>query len=228
VTKHPTGAWANWQPFAFRLFGAATLVVVALWFAANRLGTPDPKMNKEAFASLGAFAAEETAQLLGQGGAVLLVSAVPDQNMADNDPLVHSLATLVPQISAFKARLQQQGKFTFLPDLKLPQPVGAQSTVWPAGKLAEVLAKTPPKAALVLFCSLPGAISDAERQQLRQRPGKTIVAGVLDMKVRPWLDEKLVHLAIAVRTPVPQRTADSETPTEWVRRVFVSIGPGQP
>lgn len=228
MTGKTTVTAPNRLAFRFQLVGTTLLVAASVWFAASRLRTPPPKMNKEAFASLGTFAAEETAKLLGGGGTVLLISAVPDQNMADNDPLVHSLATLVPQISAFKARLQQQGKFTFLPELKLPQPVGAQSTVWPAGKLAEVLAKTPPRVALVLFCSLPGSISEGERQQLRQRPGKTIVAGVLDMKVRPWLEEKLVHLAIAVRTPVPPRTADSETPTEWVRRVFVSIGPGQP
>lgn len=211
-----------------KLVAAGLLAVGAIWFVVAQFRPPKVKINTKAFESLGTLAADESAKLLGSGGKILLVSSVPGPTMSETDPLAQSLATLVPQLAAFKSRLQKLGKFEFLPELKLPQPVGAQSTVWSAGKFSELVAQTPPDAALVLFCFLPASISDAERQTLRQRPGKVILAGVMEYEARPFVQEKLVHLAIAARTPVPPKTSASESPNEWVRRVYVVINSAQP
>lgn len=209
-----------------KLIAALLLLGVAGCFLWHALKPERPKINPKPFISLGEFAADELGRFGGHGENIRVIVPVAGRTVPPFSQLALSLKAVSPEVAAFKARLAQQGRFTFSPDWELPQPARAQATVWPAGDLAKLLGETPDDAILVAFCSLPAALTGGEARRLQGRTGKVMVVGVLDSEARRLVDARLVSVAIAARVPVPPFTGTgAEPPEDWVKRVFVVLKP---
>lgn len=222
----PEAGKRNLPPSCPKLFGALLLLMAAVWFLLHTLGPDIPKLNPKPFTSLGEFAADELVKGVASGGKVQIVMAVPGREVPAASPLARFLSALVPEVAAFRARLSQNGRFTFAPEVRLPQPARAQATVWPSGALTSLLTETQDQTVIVVFGSLPGSLNSTEREQLRRRAGKLMLVGVLDAEARALVDAKLAGLAIAARVPVPAvEGSGKETPEQWVRRVYAVVTP---
>lgn len=204
-----------------QLMGALLTLALAGWLLYRHFVPPGIKVNTKPFASLGEFAADEFAKIQ-PAGLVQLVYDVPDKSADQNPAFGKSIEMQGVQALAFKARLAQLGKYTFEPDMKLPRPAMAMYSAWPGGAFKTLIQA--PNPALVLFSSLP-AIDDAGRALLRQRTGKLMVVGMAMPEVNPAVQANQVQLAIAYRVPVPPSTATTESPAEWVKRVFAVLTP---
>lgn len=194
-------------------------------FAAAPTKSPTAAISKPV-ETRGAFAADEALQIIGNAGTVAIVLDVNDPKFPNTPDMARFLGLISTEVDAFKDRLQQKGKFTFAPELRLPRPDGAQKTVWPAGSFTKLLQSHPASTTLVFFCYLPETLTDVEKNNLRTRSGKVIVAAGAVPEVKPYVDERLVHLAVASKMPIPPATGTGpETPGQWVRRVHAVLKP---
>jgi hypothetical protein len=182
------------------------------------------RVNSKPAETRGAYAADEMMQVAGRGGTVVVVREVPGFGVSGNSDLGRFLSMISSEAEAFKDRLDDKGKFTFLPDLELPRADGTTRTQWPVGVFAQFLQKTPPSAAIVLFCQLPAQLTEAEKGQLRSRPGRVVVVAGSESEMRPLVEQRLVHLAVTSRVPIPPPAGNApETPMQWVARVHVVL-----
>lgn len=187
-------------------------------------GPTSTRVNSKPAESRGAFAADEFMQVAGKSGSVVLVTETPGAMMLSTSDMGRFLGMIAAEVEAFKDRLEDGGKFTFLPELKLPRGDGATRTSWPSGAFTQLLQRTPPQAHIVAFCQFPAQLTDGEKTLLRSRPGKVMIAAGLESEMRPLVQEKLISLAVATRTPIPAPpTTNPESPTQWVRRVHVVL-----
>lgn len=209
-----------------RLAGLVVLLVAAGWSVLRSLRSDLPKPNTKPFASLGNLAAEESMALIGTVGSVAIVSEMPDPKSAPEDPMVRSIQLVATEVAAFKETLQQRGRFTLRPEMKLLRPSEAIKTAWPPGAFLKLLQQHPSTTTIVAFCNLPGQFSPAERALLKARPGKLIVVGGVIPEVKPLVEQGVAHLAVAARVPVPPpKGTEPETPREWVSRVYLVLKP---
>ena len=210
----------------WKLACAVCLLFAAGWFAHVMLRSDLPKPKVKPFASLGAFAAGETVALIGSQGSIAIVSEIPDPKSPPEDPMVRSIKMVAVQVEGFREAMQQQGRFIYLPELKLVRPSDAIKTVWPSGAFLKLLQSLPDGATLVAFCSLPGQLSPAERSLIQSRAGRLIIIGGVVPEVKPLVDTRVAHLGISARVPVPQPAGNEpETPQAWVRRVYAVVKP---
>ena len=195
----------------------------------NGLFAPGPtstKANSKPVESRGAFAADEALQIIGNAGSVAIVMEVNDPKSPNTPDMTRFLGLISAEVDAFKERLQQKGKFTFAPELRLPRPDGAMRTVWPAGAFTKLLQAHPASTTIVCFCYLPGKLTEAEKNILRTRSGRVIVVAGAVTEVKPYTEERLAHLVVTSKMPVPPASStDPETPAQWVRRVHTVLKP---
>lgn len=223
ISTVPTGAG---KPSWLKLSGVAVLLVVAGWILARNFRSDLPKPNPKPFASLGSLAAEETAALIGGTGHIAIISEIPDPKSHREDPMAQSIRMVAAEVEAFRDTLQRLGKYTFLPELKLVRPSQAIKTVWPAGEFLRLLQRPPDNTTVVAFCALPGQLTATERSLLKSRSGKLVIIGGVVPEVRPLVEQRVAHLAVAAKVPVPAaQDGAPETPEAWVRRVHLVMKP---
>ena len=192
-------------------------------FAASPTRT---RVNSKPAETRGAYAADEMMQIAGRGGPVVVVREVPGFGMSARSDLGRFLSMISTEADAFKDRLKDKGKFTFLPDLELPRADGTARTQWPAGAFPQMLQRTPANAAIVMFCLPPTQISEGEKAQLRGRPGKVVVVAGSETELKPLVEQRLIHLAVTSRVPIPPPPSNAtETPMQWVTRVHTVLKP---
>jgi hypothetical protein len=199
----------------------ALCYAVAGWLFYSHFAREDFKVNKRPFSALGEFAADELAKIIPQGR-VQVVYDVSNESADRTSSLSKALEMQEVQALAFKRRLAERGKFSFAPDTKLPRSPMAMRSAWPEGTFHTLTQMS--DTTLVLFSSLP-ALNNPHRQSVQQRTGKLVVVGMASPEVQPAVDARLVHLAVAYRVPVPQNTKGTETPQEWVNRVYTVLTP---
>ncbi len=172
----------------------------------------------------GAFAADETLQLVGNSGTVAIVLEIPDPKMPGTPDMTRFFNLVADEVDAFKKRLKDKGRFTIAIELKLPRPEGANRTVWPTGEFTKFLQRTPPSATIVAFCYLPETLSEADKAALRSRPGKLVIVAGSAPETKPYIDQKLAHMAVTSKMPIPLPTGtEPETPIQWVMRVHTVL-----
>lgn len=209
-----------------KLAGALLFLIAAGWFLLRTFQSDVPKPYVKPFASLGSLAADETAALIGNHGSIAIVSEIPDPKSPRDDAMVRSIMMVAVEVEGFKEAMQHKGKFTYLPELRLVRPSQAMKTVWPSGEFQKLLQRLPDHATLVAFCYPPGQLSPAERRLLQSRRGKLIIVGGVVPEVKPLVETRTAHLAVAARVPVPPaKGTAAETPQEWVRRVYEVLKP---
>lgn len=206
-----------------KLIGALLLLGVAgvfLFFLVLR-GSSKPDLKQ--FGSLGEYAAEETAKLIGKSGRVVLVYDIYDPKTGGSDA-GKPFADQGMQVAGFRKRLARLGSFTFAPDLKLVRPNMVFRSVWPDGTLPKLMSANSPETTFVLFAS-PPTLSKDEKDLLRSRSGKLVIVGGALPDVQWLAKERLAHLIVASRYPVPPPTKKSETDREVTRRVYAVVTP---
>lgn len=189
-------------------------------------GPTSTRVNSKPAETRGAYAADELIQIAGQGGNVVVVREVPGFGITGSSDMGRFISMISAEAESFKDRLKDKGRFTFLPDLELPRADGTTRTQWPAGGFSKLLQTTPANAAIVLFCLPPAQITEGERAQIRGRSGKLVVVAGSETEVRHLVEQRLVHLAITSRVPIPPpASSGSETPMQWVTRVHSVLKP---
>lgn len=220
----PTGKARHY----LRLAGALLGLVAAGWFLLQSFKSDIPKPYVKPFASLGSLAADETRTLIGNQGSIAIVSEIPDPKSPAEDAMVGSIKMVAVEVDGFKEAMRRKGKFTYLPELKLVRPSDAIKTVWPTGEFLRLLQRLPDNATLVAFCALPGQLNSTERRLLQSRTGKLVIVGGVVPDVRPLVDQRVAHLAVAARVPVPPAEGTApEAPHEWVKRVYEVLKPSR-
>ncbi|MBI5801376.1 MAG: hypothetical protein HZA92_11745 [Verrucomicrobia bacterium] len=217
----PTGQAGDRTLFHLKLAGALFALLMAAWFVHRQFATPEIRVNKQPFASLGEYAADELGAIL-PGGRVQVVYDVPDKTANQHPRFGKAIEMQGVQALAFKARLAGRGRFTFDADVKLPRPVMAMQSAWPAGVFQSLVQRA--DTTLVLFSSLP-VLGDPERALIQQRKGKLVVVGMALPAIQPAVRARLVNLAVANRVPIPQSTGATESPADWVKRVYAVVVP---
>lgn len=183
-------------------------------------GVTKTSVNAKPAETRGAFAADEALQLIGVTGTVSIILEIPDPKSPATPDMERFINLISTEADAFKKRLKDKGRFTFTSELKLLRPAEAIRTAWPVGELSKFLERTPPTATIVAFCLLPASLNEAERAALRSRPGKLIIVAGSSQDIKPYIDQKLAHLAVTSKMPVPPPTGTApETPIQWVMRV---------
>jgi hypothetical protein len=192
-------------------------------FAAGPTSTKSPTKPVE---SRGIFAAEQAIQLIGSSGTIALITEVPDSKNPPLPDMARFLNLIAVEAEAFKDHLKTLGRFTVADELKIPRPDGAMRTEWKPGQFLAFLQKQGPATTIVAFAFLPENLTEAEKQALRARLGKLILVAGSVPEVKPYIDQRLAHLAVASKVPVPAYTGtEPETPAQWVRRVHAVLKP---
>lgn len=222
----PAEQTADRTRFYFKLTGALLALVGAVWFVVRAYRGDQPKPNLKPFASLGEYAAEESAKLLGKTAKIVLVYDIADPKSGvpgAGEPLgMHG-----SQAAAFKSRMSNLGRYSFAPDWKLSRPMMAIASVWPNGEFDRLLKAQTPETVLVLL-SDPPPLSAANKNALKERPGRLICVGGMLPNVQGLARDGTAHLVIAMRVPIPQDRKAAESPGEWVQRVYAKVTPDQP
>ena len=185
-----------------------------------------PAVNTKPFESLGSFAADEVFQFIGDSGSIAIVRESTDPKLQYPGRTVNRFKAVAAEVESFKEHLKRKGQFTFHTEHKLVQPTDPPSwkTVWPAGEFTRLLEPQTEGVTIVCFCYLPGRISESEKGMLRTRTGKLIVVAGALPEVQPYIDERLAHLVVTSKLPVPPATSSApETPDQWVRRVHTVL-----
>lgn len=189
-------------------------------------GPTSTRINSKPAETRGAYAADELIQITGQGGSVLVVREVPGFGITGSSDMGRFIAMISDEADSFKNRLNDKGRFKFLPDLELPRADGTTRTQWPADGFSKLLQTSPAHAAIVLFCLPPAQITEGEKAQIRGRSGKIVVVAGSETEVRPLVEQRLVNLAITSRVPIPPpASSGSEAPMQWVTRVHAVLKP---
>jgi hypothetical protein len=212
------------QPgFSLKLTGALLLLGVAgafLYFLAFG-GRQKPDLKQ--FGAAGEYAAEETVKVIGKSGRIVLVYDIYDPK-TDGSEAGKAFADQGVQAAAFRKRLAKLGNFTFAPDWKLARPNMVFRSVWPDGAFAKLVSANSPESTLVLFAN-PPALTKDEKSLLQSRPGKLVLIGGALPEVQWFAKERLAHLIVASRYPVPPPTKKLETEREVTRRVYAAVTP---
>jgi hypothetical protein len=202
-----------------KLAGALLFLIGAGWFLFHSLRGEVRKPDLKPFASLGSYAAQETAKLLGGAAKVMVIyDSIPAGTAGAGKPMGRQAT----EVESFKAKLGSAGRFSFAPDWKLPRPAMAISTVWPKGEFERLLSQHSSETALVIFCD-PPALNMTDKAMLKARSGRLILVGALMPTAQGLVREGVVHLAVATRVPPPPSEKASESPDEWVARVFARL-----
>ncbi|KAF0181538.1 MAG: hypothetical protein FD161_211 [Limisphaerales bacterium] len=204
-----------------KLVGALLFLIGAGWFLFRSLRGEVREPNLKPFASLGSYAALETAKLLGRAAKILVIY---DSNPVGMAGAGKPLGRQAIEVESFKAKLGSSGRFSFAPDWKLPRPAMAVSTVWPKGEFERLLSQQSAETALVIFCD-PPALNMTDKARLKARSGRLILVGALMPTAQGLVREGVVHLAVATRVPPRPSEKASESPDEWVARVFARLTP---
>lgn len=209
-----------------KLIGALLFLIAAGWFLLRTFQSDVPKPYVKPFTSLGSLAADETVTLIGRHGSIVIVSEIPDPKSPSTDAMVRSIKMVAVEVDGFKEAMQHKGRFTYLPELRLVRPSDAIKTVWPVGEFRKLLARLPDNATLVAFCGLPGQLSESEQRMLQSRAGKLVIVGGVVPEVKPLVERRIAHLAVAAKVPVPPaKDAAPEAPHQWVQRVYAVLKP---
>jgi len=189
-------------------------------------GPTSEKVVSKPIESRGVFAAEQALQLMGSSGTIAIITEIPDSKNPPLPDMTRFLNLIAVEADAFKGHIKTLGRFTFTEELKIPRPDGGMRTEWKPGQFLAFLQKQSPGTTIVAFCFLPENLTEAEKQALRTRAGKLILVAGSVPEVKPYIDQRLAHLAVASKVPVPPYTGTgAETPGQWVRRVHAVLKP---
>ncbi len=208
---------------SLKLVGAILLLGLAGAFLYHIAFGGRTKPDLKQFGSVGEFAAEEVVKAFGKSGRVVLVYDVYDAKSGGAEA-GKPFADQGMQAEAFRKRLAKLGTFTFAPDWKQPRPNLVFRSVWQEGEFAKLIKGTPPEAMLVLFANPPTLTGD-DKSLLQSRPGKLAVVGGVLPEVQWLAKERLAHLVIASRHPVPPPVKQPESDAEVTRRVYAVVTP---
>lgn len=204
---------------------AATLCLVisvgALLYHFAFGGRQMPELRQ--FGSVGEFAAEEAAKVIGKSGRVVVAYDIYDPKTGGADA-GKAFAEQGVQAAAFRKRLAKLGTYAFASDWKIPRPNLVFRSVWPEGNFARLLSANPSETTIVLFAN-PPAFTQDEKSRLLSRPGKLIVLGGVLPEVQGLAKEKVAHLVVASRFPVPPPSKKQETEREVTERVYAVVTP---
>jgi len=189
-------------------------------------GPTSEKVVSKPVESRGVFAAEQALQLIGNSGTVAIVTEIPDPKNPPMPDMARFINLIAVEADAFKNHLKTLGKFTITEELKIPRPDGGMRTEWKPGQFLSFVHKQSPATTIVAFAFLPETLTETEKQALRSRTGKLILVAGSVPEVKPYIDQRLAHLAVASKIPVPAYTGtETETPGQWVRRVHTVLKP---
>ena len=185
---------------------ALGVAAVAVYFA---LFGRSPKIELGAYEALGAVTAEETAQLVGGRGQVLVIAR---DTGPDKIPSVES------QMATFERTLRAHGGLTQVTRRFQATAMTMMATGGgvPPDHLASALQAHPDAAALVLFCGLP-PLPDAEMGALRKRGVKIVVVSSFRPDYADLLERQVIHLVI---TPRPEGPPPDAKPPRTLRERF--------
>ena len=204
-----------------KLASALLLIIFAGSFLFHFIFGGGQKPDLIQFESVGGYAAEEAAKVIGKAGRVVLVYDIYDPK-AGGSTAGKAFADQGVQSVAFRKRLAKLGSYTFAPDWMLTRPNMVFASVWPEGNFSKLLSANPPETAIVLFSS-PPVLTKEERTLLQSRPGKLLVIGGVLPDVQWLAKERLAHLIVASRYPVPPPTKKQETQREVTQRVYAVV-----
>ena len=206
-----------------KLVGALLLLSLAvggLYFFVFRSGSkPDLKQ----FGTLGEYAAEEVAKIIGRSGRVVLVYDIYDPKAGGSDAGA-AFADQGMQAAGFRKRMAGLGSYSFAQDFKLARPNMVFRSVWPAGTISKLVNANPPETTIVLFATPPQR-SKEEKNMLQSRSGKLVVVGGALPDVQWLAKERLAHLIIASRYPVPPPPKNPESDRQMTQRVYAVVTP---
>ena len=214
--NNPSGSY-------LKLAGALLLVVFAGVFLFHFVFGGGQKPDLSQFASVGGFAAEEAAKIIGKSGRVVLVYDINDPKTGGADA-GKPFADQGMQSGAFRRRLGKLGAYIFAKDWMLARPNMVFRSVWPDDNFTKLLNANPPETTIVLFATPPPLTPD-EKRLLQARSGKLVVIGGALPDVQWLAKERLAHLVIATRYPVPPPTKKPETEREVTARVYAAVTP---
>ena len=209
--------------YYLKLAGVVLLLGFAGAFVYRSAFGGKQKPNLKQFASVGEYAAEETAKVIGKSGRIVMVYDIYDPK-AGGPNAGKPFETQWAQVTAFKKRMSHAGSYTFAGDWRLNRPNMVFYSVWPPGSFAQLVGANPPDTTIVLFAN-PPAFTAGEKSLLQSRPGKLVVIGSVLPEVEGLAKERLAHLIIAARYPVPPATKDPESEGDLVRRVYARLTP---
>ncbi len=177
------------------------------------------KFDLNPYHALGAGVAEETAQLFGSKGQVVVIAP---GNSEFKNPAVEG------QLNSFQKTLKKSGvaiaatvKFKLTP-LESMTTGGAV----PRDQFLKVLQSHPNVGAVVLFCGFP-QLASQDYDALKQSRAKFVVASGYMPDYRQLLEAQVIHLAIVPQFDRSPTTAKKpQTLQEWFESEFVVIRPG--
>jgi len=188
----------------------AILVIASavVWIYRSQSGTQKFALNP--YHALGTGAAEETAKLLGNQGAVVVVS--PDTGEFKN-------AAVDGQLQSFQDTLQKNKAMSIAATVKFkltPMERMATGGAVPRDAFLQALQSHPNAGAVVLFCAFP-PLASQDYAALKQSGVKVVVASGYGPAYRKLLEAQVIHLAI-----VPQfdRPATDGKPPQTLRGWF--------
>ncbi len=185
---------------------AIALIAFSLYYA---LFARTPRVELGAYEVLGAVTAEETARLVGNQGAVLVIAR--DTGPDKNPSVEAQLAAFSKTLKRHSGLRELTARFEATPLLMMATGGGV-----PPDHLGAALQKHPEAVAVVLFCGLP-TLGDPEWRELKQRGVKIIVVSSFRSEYADLLERELVQLVI---TPRPEGPLTSATRPRTLRERF--------
>lgn len=192
----------------------AVIVMAVYWGLKGR----SPRIDLDPYEVLGAVTAEETANLLGAPGPVLVMARGAG---AHENPSVEA------QLRAFERSLNKQDGLSQVTVRVEATPMLMMATGGgiPPDQLFEALEAHANVAAVVLFGGLP-ALSEPEVEALRRRAVKLVVVSSFRPDYERLLEQGVLHLAVVPRPdPPPPEVKSSRTLRERFDREYLLVTP---
>ena len=197
----------------------AVLVIAGAGAWIYRGQTSTQKFDLNPYHALGAGTAEETAKLLGNTGAVLVIS--PDTSEFKNaavDGQLQSFLDTFPKNKAMPIVATVRFKVT-------PMEAMATGGAIPRDQFLALLQSHPKAGAVVLFCAFP-PLAAQDYDVLKQSGVKVVVASACVPGYRKLLETQVIHLAIVPQfAPPPPGGEPPQTLRGWFDQDFLVITP---
>lgn len=197
---------------------AALGFVASLYF---RQLEGEPAINLNPYRALGARAAEETANLLGKQGTVVVILNDPGET---RDPVMDA------QLESFQETLQRHGNIAITASERVKldalQSMATGGAI-PRDQFLGILQRHPKADAFLLFIGFPQLV-DRDVVVLKQRAAKFIAVTAYLPGYKRLLESGVIHLAIVPRFgSLPEMAEKPRTLREWFDQEYVVITPNK-
>ena len=191
---------------------AITVSITSIFFTQCEISPPP--INIKPDLGLGEVMAEETVQLMGRKGSIVIVSM---------DSGRFRMPLFEARLKAFKETLSSQSEITIAgAELLAPEP---RNTIMPSSTFFTVLEKYPKVSGIVSFIGFP-SLTEEETARLGPKSPKVVVFFQEHIQVEKFFDPRLIDVAV-----LPPITRSSATPRplkttrDWFDRYYTVVKP---